>query len=163
MGEIMERVVRRLIENGETISTMESCTGGGLANAITNIPDASKVIEFSAVTYSTRFKIKEGVNSEIIHQHTVYSEEVACEMARNISMTSNSTYGVGITGKLKKTDENNPGGKDDVVFLAIYNQKNDEYYTQEIQVHHDTREENKQEVIDNFVKLFLEKTKKHTK
>ena len=159
----MERVVRRLIENNETISTMESCTGGGLANAITNIPDASKVIKFSAVTYSNEFKEKMGVSEQAIDRYSVYSQEVADDMAKKISMFTGSTYGVGITGKLKKADENNLAGDDDVVFVTIYDSKNDEYYNMEIKVHHDTRAENKQEIIDAFVEKFLEISKKYTK
>ena len=54
----MNEVVNRLIKNNRTISTMESCTGGLLASEITNIPDSSKILKFSAVTYSNEFKIK---------------------------------------------------------------------------------------------------------
>ena len=79
----MERVIQKLIEDNKTISTMESCTGGGIVNAITNIPNASKVIKFSAVTYSNEFKIKMGVSSELIDKYSVYSIEVAREMARS--------------------------------------------------------------------------------
>lgn len=43
---------------------MESCTGGALVNAITNIPGASEVLKFSAVTYSNEYKIKLGVDSK---------------------------------------------------------------------------------------------------
>ena len=85
----MERVVKKLIELNKTISTMESCTGGGIANAITNIPDASKVIKFSAVTYSNEYKIKMGVSSELIDKYSVYSIEVAREMAKTISLFTN--------------------------------------------------------------------------
>jgi len=159
----MERVVRTLIERGETISTMESCTGGGLANAITNIPDASRVIKFSAVTYSNEFKEKMGVSEQAIDRYSVYSQEVADDMAKKISMFTGSTYGVGITGKLKKADENNKAGADDVVFLSIYDSVNDEYYDSKIEVHYDTRSENKQEIIDIFTEKFLEITKNKTK
>ena len=53
----MNKVVELLIKNNKTISTMESCTGGALVNAITNIPGASEVLKFSAVTYSNEYKI----------------------------------------------------------------------------------------------------------
>ena len=48
----MEDVVNKLKEKNKTIATMESCTGGGVANAITNVPGASEIILFSAVTLS---------------------------------------------------------------------------------------------------------------
>ena len=41
---MIEKTIKKLIELKKTISTMESCSGGALANAITNIPDASKIL-----------------------------------------------------------------------------------------------------------------------
>lgn len=157
----MEELVKLLISKGKTISTMESCTGGAIANAITNIPDASKVIKFSAITYSNDFKIKMGVSQDVIKRYTVYSSEVACSMAMNISKYTNSSYGIGVTGKLKKSDENNPFGEDDVVYLAIYdhdNSKKDEaiIYTTMIHLKKDTRSEMKEEIINVFVDKMLE-------
>ena len=71
----MEEVVKRLIDKNKTISTMESCTGGGVANAITNVEGASEVLKFSAVTYSNEFKIKMGVSKDVIDKYSVYSME----------------------------------------------------------------------------------------
>ena len=152
----MERIVKRLIEREETISTMESCTGGALANAITNIPDASKVIKFSAVTYSNEFKEKMGVSKELIDRYSVYSSEVACDMAKKISLFTNSTYGVGITGKLKKFDEANPYGEDDLVYLAIYDKGNDICYNEKIKLISNSRIDCKNEIIACFVTKMLE-------
>lgn len=70
----MEETVKLLIARNETIATMESCTGGGICNAITNVPGASSIIKFSAVTYSNEYKIKMGVCKEIIDTYTVYSK-----------------------------------------------------------------------------------------
>ena len=103
----MKDLVKLLIEKNKTISTMESCTGGGVANAITNVEGASNVLKFSAVTYSNEFKIKMGVDKSIIDKYSVYSIETANEMSKNISKFTNSDYGIGITGKLNRVDENN--------------------------------------------------------
>ena len=46
----MKEIVEKLREINKTISTMESCTGGYIVNAITNIPGASYVLKYSAVT-----------------------------------------------------------------------------------------------------------------
>ena len=46
-----KKVILELIKRGETIATMESCTGGGVANQITNVEGASEVLKYSAVTY----------------------------------------------------------------------------------------------------------------
>ena len=150
-----EELVKLLIEKEKTISTMESCTGGGISNAITNIPDASKVIKFSAVTYSNEYKIKMGVNKDLIDKYSVYSMEVACDMAKTISNYTDSNYGVGVTGKLKKFDENNTFGEDDIVFLAIYDKDNNTYLTDKIKLTKDTRVDNKEEIINIFVNKMI--------
>lgn len=121
----MEETVKLLIDRGETIATMESCTGGGICNAITNVPGASGIIKFSAVTYSNEYKIKMGVSKEIIDAYTVYSKETAIAMARAISTFANADYGVGITGRFGAIDPANLGGKTDIVYVSIYDkQKN---------------------------------------
>jgi len=116
----METVVTKLKELKKTISTMESCTGGAVVNAITNIPGASEVIKFSAITYSNEYKIKMGVDKHTIDTYTVYSIQVANEMSKTISAFTNSDYGIGITGKLNKMDNNNPYGLDNLVYISIY-------------------------------------------
>ena len=143
----MKEVVDLLINKQKTISTMESCTGGALVNAITNIPGASAILKFSAITYSNEYKIKMGVDSRIIDKYTVYSRETATEMSKSISNYTNSNYGVGITGKLSKPDINNPYGEDNLVFISIYDRDHDKYYHKEIKVNKITREENKNIVI----------------
>ena len=62
----MNEVVKILAELKKTIATMESCSGGAVVNAITNIPGASRVLKFSAVTYANEFKIKMGVDKELL-------------------------------------------------------------------------------------------------
>lgn len=151
----MKELVDKLIQENKTISAMESCTGGGLANAMTNIPGASEILKFSAVTYSNEYKIKMGVSKEIIDTYSVYSMETAMEMSRQISNFTSSTYGVGITGKLCRSDINNPIGKDNLVYISIYDSENNKYYNREIEVTKNTREDNKQIVIDEIISLLL--------
>ena len=115
----MQNVIEYLIKKRKTISTMESCTGGAIANAITNIPGASEVFMYSAVTYSNDYKVKMGVSASIIDKYTVYSEEVAKEMSKVISNYTNSNYGVGVTGKLNRADINNPYGQDNLVYISV--------------------------------------------
>ena len=147
----MNNIVELLIKNNKKISLMESCTGGAITNYITNIPNASKVIEFSAVTYSNNYKIKMGVNKELIDKYSVYSMEVADNMAKTISEYTDSNYGVGITGKLKRIDENNPYGDDDLVYLSIYDNDNNKYFHEKIKLKYDTRIDNKEQIINIFV------------
>ena len=90
MDQCMKEVVNILIDKKITISVMESCTGGSMANSITNIPGASEIFKFGAVTYSNEYKIKLGVDEELINKYTVYSSEVAQDMAKKISEYTNS-------------------------------------------------------------------------
>ena len=124
----MNIIVEKLKALNKTISTMESCTGGGVANAITNIEGASEVLKFSAVTYSNEYKIKMGVDKNIIDKYTVYSIQVANEMSKKISDFTNSDYGIGITGKLNRVDENNPYGSDNIVYISIYDKEKNKFH-----------------------------------
>ena len=54
---IWEDIVKILINKNYTISTMESCTGGGIANQITNIQGASAILKESYITYCNEAKI----------------------------------------------------------------------------------------------------------
>lgn len=153
-----KKVVLELIKRGETIATMESCTGGGVANQITNVEGASEVLKYSAVTYSNQYKIKMGVDSDVIDKYSVYSMETAHEMALNISRFANSDFGVGITGKLNRADEANNFGKDNEVFVSIYYKDN--YYDLDISVDGKTRKQNKDVVINEII-ILLEKLLKN--
>lgn len=152
----MERLVKKLIDRKKTISTMESCTGGGVANAITNVEGASEVLEFSAVTYSNEFKIRMGVSEEVINKYSVYSIETAMEMSKTINNFAGSDYGVGITGKLNRADKNNLVGADNIVFVSIYDKEKDIFYNQEWIATKETRKENKEELIRFIEEKILE-------
>lgn len=151
-----KEIIHILQKERKTIATMESCTGGGVANAITNCEGASEVLKFSAVTYSNEYKIKMGVSREVIDKFTVYSMETADEMSKNITKFAGSDYGVGITGQLNRQDPANPVGKDNVVYVSIYDSKNNKYYRDTIEVHKESRKLNKEHVIERIIKMLLE-------
>lgn len=147
----MSIIVTKLTKLGKTISTMESCTGGFLASSITDIEGSSAILKYSAVTYSNEFKIKMGVDEEVISKYSVYSKETSVEMARKISLYTNSNYGVGITGKLNRFDENNPYGNDNEVFYTIYDKDSDKCYTNSLVVSGENRNVNKKYVVEKIV------------
>ena len=149
----MKKIIEKLTNLNKTISTMESCTGGGIANAITNIEGASEVFKFSAVTYSNEYKIKMGVDKNIIDEYSVYSMETANEMSKNISKFTNSNYGVGITGKLNRVDRFNPYGLDNVVYISIYDKDNNKYYNSIVEAKLSTRKDNKELAINEVITL----------
>lgn len=148
----MEEIVKLLSLKHKTISVMESCTGGGVANAITNVEGASEVIKFGAVTYSNEAKIKMGVSKEIIEKYSVYSIEVANEMSKKICDYANSNYGIGVTGQLKRKDPNNETNEDNRVYISIYDRDNNLYYNEIVTADKHTRSENKSKVIDVVAK-----------
>ena len=153
----MEEIVNKLRIMKKTIATMESCTGGYIVNAITNIPGASYVLRYSAVTYSNEFKIKMGVDEEIINKYSVYSQEVADQMSLKISEFADSNYGIGITGKLLRADQNNEFGLDNEVFISIYDRDENNYLKSKVKVVCESREENKELVLQEVKKLLLKK------
>ena len=158
--EKLEEIVKILKEKNKYVSTMESCTGGGLVNAITNIPGASEILKFSAVTYSNEFKIKMGVPKETIDTYSVYSMETAIDMSKKISEFTNSNYGIGVTGKLNRADINNLSGDDNMVYFSIYNKDKDIVYSDFLKVTKSSRKENKEEVIDKIIDNLYEILKK---
>ncbi len=160
MNNKLKDIVEVLTKRNQTISTMESCTGGGLANAITNIEGSSNILKFSAVTYSNEYKIKMGVPKEIIDKYTVYSIETARAMAKSITNFTNSDYGIGITGKLNRVDPNNLNGNDNEVFISIYQKENNKYYDKNIFVTKETRIQNKEDVINTILDILLNILKK---
>lgn len=151
-----EKIVSILLEKKQTISCMESCTGGALANAITCIPNSSEVFHYGAVTYSNEYKIKMGVDKEIIEKYTVYSIETAKSMAKAISDFTSSNYGVGITGQINKQDPNNPYGTIGEVFISIYDSNNDKYYEYDINTNKKTRMENKEAILEYVSSKLIE-------
>lgn len=149
----MLEVIQKLTKLNKTISTMESCTGGFLASSITNIEGSSAVFKFGAVTYSNEYKIKMGVDKNIIDTYSVYSMQTANEMSKKISMFTSSDFGVGITGKLNKKDPNNLYGDDNKVYISVYDRKNDTFYNKEVTVNSFDRKENKDYVLNEVFSL----------
>jgi len=92
----LERLLKVVKKRNWTIGVMESCTGGAIIDSITNIPGASDVFKSGKVTYSDEAKIMAGVDRKVIEIYSVYSVEVAKEMARKIE----GEIGVGVTGNL---------------------------------------------------------------
>ncbi len=147
----MEEIIKKLTEQKKTVATMESCTGGGVANAITNVPGASEVLKFSAVTYSNEYKIKMGVKKETIEKYTVYSIEVAKEMSKAISDYTNADYGIGITGRINREDPNNRGGDSSLIYVSIYKKEENTYETFTLNALDKSRQENKEMIIRSII------------
>ncbi len=99
-GEAMESVVGKLlVEQGATIALAESCTGGLVANWLTNVAGSSDYFLFSGVTYSNRAKMDVlAVKPEILDTYGAVHEETAREMAEGARRTAGATYGLSTSG-----------------------------------------------------------------
>lgn len=151
----MKEIVELLIKKHKTIATMESCTGGFIASSITDIEGASEVLSFSAVTYSNEYKIKLGVSAKTIDTYSVYSMNVAREMAKNISEFAQSDYGIGITGKINRSDKNNLYGEDNKIYYSIYDKANNKFYDFTLVAIDDTRFNNKVMIKNEIAESLL--------
>ena len=92
-------LVRFLSERKQTVAFAESCTGGFLANEITNVPGASKVFVAGYVTYSNEEKIRTlDVSRESIEKFGAVSAQVGTEMAEGVRKRAGTTHGIATTG-----------------------------------------------------------------
>ena len=147
----MEEIIKKLTEDSKTIATMESCTGGAVANAITNIEGASLVFKFGAVTYSNEYKIKVGVDADVIDKYTVYSMETAVEMSKNIAEFANADFGVGITGKINREDPNNTVGDNSKIYVSIFEREKNNFSNFEIVANANLDREGNKRVVVNRI------------
>lgn len=92
-------LIARARENGRMVATAESCTGGGVAALLTELPGASYLLERAFVTYTNEAKAEMlDVPMDIIHAKGAVSAEVAEAMARGALDHSRADVAVSITG-----------------------------------------------------------------
>lgn len=98
--ETLEAVIVRLLtDRKQTLALAESCTGGGLANRLTNVPGVSAVLLASLVTYANAAKQKfVGVRAETLAAHGAVSEAIALEMAAGARRETGADYALSVTG-----------------------------------------------------------------
>ncbi|WOH39317.1 CinA family nicotinamide mononucleotide deamidase-related protein [Thalassotalea fonticola] len=96
---IAATVVKLLKQNGKTITTAESCTGGMIAAQLTGVAGCSDVFEAGFVTYSNRMKEKlVNVNAQTLEQFGAVSEQVVKEMVSGALAVSAADYAVSVSG-----------------------------------------------------------------
>jgi nicotinamide-nucleotide amidase len=97
---IEEMLVHRLTETKRTLACAESCTGGLLANRITNVPGASRVFLAGLTTYSSAAKCALlGVDAALIERHGAVSREVAAAMAAGARRVTGADFALATTGE----------------------------------------------------------------
>ena len=94
-----EVVVKLLTQRKETLAVAESCTGGLLANRITNVPGASEVFAAGYVCYANRAKIDMlDIDPKLIEKYGAVSGRVARALAKQARAHARSTYALATTG-----------------------------------------------------------------
>jgi nicotinamide-nucleotide amidase len=119
-NESMEELVVHLLgQKGATLATAESCTGGLLANRLTNVPGASAVFLEGFVTYSNASKTDLlSVPPDLIATHGAVSEEVVRAMAEGALRKSGATFALATTG-IAGPDGGTPEKPVGTVWLAL--------------------------------------------
>jgi nicotinamide-nucleotide amidase len=97
--QLEQVVVRLLTERKQWLALAESCTGGYIANRVTNVPGASAVLWGGGVTYANEAKTRLlGVSPSTLQQHGAVSEATAREMVEGARRAANSDYALAVTG-----------------------------------------------------------------
>lgn len=98
-NEIILKFIEACKIKGIMVATAESCTGGMIAAAITDIAGSSAVFDRAFITYSNEAKMEMlGVYSETLASHGAVSEETALEMAAGALAKSNTGIALSVTG-----------------------------------------------------------------
>ena len=130
VGTLQNAAVTALRQKGLTVSTAESCTGGGVAKRITEVPGASQVLQAGICTYTNRMKAELlGVKERTLQNYGAVSERTALEMAQGVRIRTGADIGVSVTGVAgPDPSEGKPVG---LVFVSVSSQ----WYEQTVQLH----------------------------
>jgi nicotinamide-nucleotide amidase len=89
-----------LMERGMTLATMESVSGGFLANTITEAPNSNRWYRGGSVAYTTDAMVAAGVDSDVLESYGVVSQSTANSMAMAAMASTGASFGLGVTGVL---------------------------------------------------------------
>lgn len=96
---LAQRVIEAARERSLTLATAESCTGGLISAALTDVPGASEVLLGGVVSYANEVKRDSlGVPEEILREHGAVSEQTACAMAAGAREALGADIAVSVTG-----------------------------------------------------------------
>jgi len=112
-------IVHALVARRLTLSAMESCTGGLLASALTDVEGASAVFPGGFVTYSDSAKLAAGVPEDVLLRHGVYSPECARAMAEAAARAFSTDIAIGVTGTAANADPAHPDAPVGRLFACI--------------------------------------------
>lgn len=152
-----ERVVKKLLQRGYTVTTAESCTGGLLAGRLLNVSGASEVYNEGHITYANAAKEKIlGVKHETLEQFGAVSKETAEEMARGAAKATCANVALsttGIAGPGGGTPEKPVG----LIYIGCCIEEN--VRVKELRLH-GTREQNRSDTVEAALQLLHEMLQK---
>ena len=156
MKALAEELGKLLLEKGLTLSTAESCTGGGIASVITSISGSSEYFKGGIVAYANEVKIALlGVSETTLEKHGAVSEETVQEMAKGAMKSMKTSCAIATSGIA------GPGGgtpTKPVGTIWIAAACNDKIVTKKLQGDNG-REKNTKNSIEKALSLLIEHLK----
>ena len=99
ISSLVEELAGLLRRSGRTLATAESCTGGWVSKALTDLAGSSDWFGYGLVTYSNRAKQRLlGVGHDTLERYGAVSEQVVEEMARGLLELSGADLGLAVSG-----------------------------------------------------------------
>ncbi len=99
MNELAGALLAKIIEREEKVAIAESCTGGLLTAALTDVPGSSEAFDMGMISYSNDIKARYlGVSQDILDKEGAVSAPVASQMVIGIRLLADAELGISITG-----------------------------------------------------------------
>lgn len=145
--QLAQRLGETLLAKGLTITTAESCTGGGIACSITDIVGSSAWFERGFVTYSNAAKSEMlGVDTGVIEREGAVSEAVVIAMAKGACAQNADNIGVAVSG-VAGPGGGSPDKPVGTVWLACYFADEDKVHTRLLQLSGDRQAVRQQTIV----------------
>jgi nicotinamide-nucleotide amidase len=128
LNELATRLGRRLLTARQRMVAAESCTGGWIAKAMTDVAGSSQWFECGYVTYSNAAKVRDlGVSQQTLDAYGAVSEQTVREMARGALRVSGAEVAVAVSG-IAGPDGGVPGKPVGTVWFAVAHQRGGEVF-----------------------------------
>ncbi len=150
---VEKRIGRILTKHNWTLSTAESCSGGYLANKITDVAGSSNYFSNGYITYSNESKFQNlDVPIISLEEFGVYSSKTAELMAEGVRKKTNTTFGIATTGIAPPGDPSSalPTG---TTFIGLATAKSIKHY--KFIIRNNSRRRFKKKVVNNSLRMLL--------
>jgi len=161
--ELATRVGRRLLSSKRRLVAAESCTGGWIAKAMTDVPGSSQWFECGYVVYSNAAKMRDlGVSRATLDAHGAVSEQTVIELARGALRISGADVAVAVSG-IAGPDGGVPGKPVGTVWFATACRRGDDVVVEaRRQLFERDREAIRRRAVEFALELILQLGLPHT-